>query len=69
MKLASNLFKGTRQKMDYADILTAVFSDPPIGSVGLTEGRARAQYGEVEIYRSTFRALEGSLTGAMARRS
>ena len=64
MKLASNLFKGTRQKMDYEDIPTAVFSDPPIGTVGLTEEHARAQYGEVEIYRSTFRALKDTLTGS-----
>ena len=64
MKLASNLFQGTRQKMDYADIPTAVFSDPPIGTVGLTEERARAQYGEVDIYRSTFRALKDTLTGS-----
>ena len=64
MKLASNLFQGTRQKMDYADIPTAVFSDPPIGTVGLTEERARTQYGEVDIYRSTFRALKDTLTGS-----
>ncbi|NBP71847.1 MAG: glutathione-disulfide reductase [Alphaproteobacteria bacterium] len=64
MKLASNLFKGTNDKMDYADIPTAVFSDPPIGTVGLTEEDARAKYGEVDIYRSTFRALKDTLAGS-----
>ncbi|PPR09534.1 MAG: Glutathione amide reductase [Alphaproteobacteria bacterium MarineAlpha11_Bin1] len=64
MKLASNLFKGTNDKMDYADIPTAVFSDPPIGTVGLTEEDARAQYKDIEIYRSTFRALKDTLTGS-----
>lgn len=64
MKLASNLFKGTREKMDYADIPTAVFSDPPIGTVGLTEEDARDRYGDVEIYRSTFRGLKDTLTGS-----
>ena len=64
MKFASNLFKGTNDKMDYADIPTAVFSDPPIGTVGLTEDDARAKYGDVEIYRSTFRALKDTLTGS-----
>ncbi|MGB0631610.1 MAG: glutathione-disulfide reductase [Alphaproteobacteria bacterium] len=64
MKLASNLFKGTNDKMDYADIPTAVFSDPPIGTVGLTEEDARAKYGDVDIYRSTFRALKDTLTGS-----
>ncbi|MFT7573089.1 MAG: glutathione reductase (NADPH) [Paracoccaceae bacterium] len=64
MKLASNLFKGTREKMDYADIPTAVFSDPPIGTVGLTEEDARARFGDVEIFRSTFRGLKDTLTGS-----
>ena len=64
MKLSSNLFKGTNERMDYADIPTAVFSDPPIGTVGLTEEDARARYGEVDIYRSTFRALKDTLTGS-----
>ena len=67
MKLSSNLFKGTNYKMDYADIPTAVFSDPPIGTVGLTEEDARAQYGDVDIYRSTFRALKDTLTGSTAQ--
>lgn len=64
MKLASNLFRGTALKMDYADIPTAVFSDPPIGTVGLTEEDARKQYGDVDIYRSTFRPLKHTLTGS-----
>jgi glutathione reductase (NADPH) len=67
MKLASNLFKGTNDKMDYADIPTAVFSDPPIGTVGLTEEDAQAQYGDVDIYRSTFRSLKDTLTGSSAQ--
>ncbi|MAM67495.1 MAG: glutathione-disulfide reductase [Rhodospirillaceae bacterium] len=67
MKLSSNLFKGTNYKMDYADIPTAVFSDPPIGTVGLTEEDARAQYGDVDIYRSTFRTLKDTLTGSTAQ--
>ena len=64
MKLASNLFKGTTLKMDYADIPTAVFSNPPIGTVGLTEEDARKTYGDVDIYRSTFRPLKHTLTGS-----
>jgi glutathione reductase (NADPH) len=64
MKLASNLFRGTNDKMDYGDIPTAVFSDPPIGTVGLTEEDARAKYGDIEIFRSTFRALKDTLTGS-----
>ena len=50
--------------MDYSDIPTAVFSDPPIGTVGLTEEDARARYPAIHIYRSKFRALKDTLTGA-----
>ncbi|MEC9207543.1 MAG: glutathione-disulfide reductase [Pseudomonadota bacterium] len=64
MKLASNLFNGTREKMDYADIPTAVFSDPPVGTVGVTEEDARAKYGDIEVFRSTFRGLKDTLTGS-----
>ena len=64
MKLASNLFNGTREKMDYADIPTAVFSDPPVGTVGLTEEDARAKFGDIEVYKSTFRGLKDTLTGS-----
>ena len=64
MKISSNLFNGTKAKMDYSDIPTAVFSDPPIGTVGLTEEDARARYPVIDIYRSRFRALKDTLTGA-----
>ena len=67
MRLASNLFRGTSLKMDYADIPTAVFSDPPIGTVGLTEDDARAAYGDIDVYRSTFRPLRHTLTGSEER--
>ncbi len=64
MKLASNLFRGTRLKMDYADIPTAIFSDPPAGTVGVTEEDARKRYGDIDVYRSTFRPLKHTLTGS-----
>ena len=67
MRLASNLFRGTSLKMDYADIPTAVFSDPQIGTVGLTEDDARAACGDIDVYRSTFRPLRHTLTGSEER--
>ena len=63
MALARTLFKGEPTTMDYADIATAVFSQPPIGTVGLTEEAARRKYGAVDIYRSTFRALKNTISG------
>ena len=44
--------------MDHANVPTAVFSQPPIGTVGLTEDEARRQYGEVDIYRAALQADE-----------
>ena len=42
---------------------TVVFSHPPIGTIGLTEPEARAQYGaEVKIYQSEFTAMYRALT-------
>ncbi|GAB57657.1 glutathione-disulfide reductase [Rheinheimera nanhaiensis] len=50
--------------MDYALIPTVVFSHPPIGTVGLTEAEANAQYGEgnVRVYRSNFAAMYNAIT-------
>ena len=67
MALAANLFKGENQVMDYADIPTAVFSNPNIGTVGLTEEEARKRHGAVDIYREAFRSLKHSLTSSHER--
>jgi glutathione reductase (NADPH) len=67
MVLAANLYKGERHKMDYADVATAVFSNPNIGTVGLTEEQARARHGAVDIYREAFRPLKHTLTGSQER--
>ena len=63
MVLSANLFDGKNLSMDYADIPTAVFSHPNIGTVGLTEEAAREQYSGVTIYRSTFKPMKHTLTG------
>ena len=41
----------------------AVFSQPPVGTVGLTEAQAREKYAGIDVYRSIFRALKQTLTG------
>jgi glutathione reductase (NADPH) len=64
MAFASTQFKGVARTMDYALIPTAVFSIPPIGTVGYTEEAAREHCGPVDIYRSTFRPLRGTLSGS-----
>ena len=49
--------------MDYEHIPTAVFTHPPIGTVGLTEAQARARVGTIRVYRSDFRPLKHTLSG------
>jgi len=63
MALAKTLFGGEPTRADHEDVPSAVFSQPPIGSVGLTEAEARDRYGDVAIYRSRFRALKHTLSG------
>ena len=67
MALARTLFKGEPAVLDYANIPTAVFSHPHIGSVGLTETEARERHGAVEIYRTRFRPLKATLSGSAER--
>ena len=65
--LADTLFGGTPRTVDYRAIPTAVFANPPIASVGLTEQAARAQFTNVQVYRSDFRAMKNVLAGRNER--
>ena len=67
MCLSSNLYKGTTLSMDYADIPTAVFCQPNIGTVGLTEEEAEAKYGKIDVYQSEFKPMKHTLTGRNER--
>nr|WP_207758319.1 glutathione-disulfide reductase [Aliamphritea spongicola] len=64
MALVRNLFGGLDQKVDYNLIATAVFCQPNIGTVGLTEEQAREQYTNVDVYKSSFRAMKHTLSGS-----
>ena len=61
--VADNLFNGKDIAMDHSLIPTAVFSQPEIGTVGLTEAEAREKFGDVDIYKSTFRPMKHTLSG------
>lgn len=67
MALARTLFKGEPSVLDYANIPTAVFSHPHVGSVGLTEAQARQRHGAVDVYRTRFRPLKATLSGSAER--
>ena len=57
---AETEFKGKPTAFDHADVATAVFSQPPVGSVGLTEAQARHKFGKVDIYMSRFRPMKSA---------
>jgi glutathione reductase (NADPH) len=59
---------GTRAiEVDHADIPTAVFSQPEVGTVGLTEAQARAQFSHVDIYKANFKPMKATMSGRDTR--
>jgi len=63
MCLAQTLFGEKPLRPDHEDVASCVFSAPPLGCVGLTETEARARYGDVKIFRTSFRPLKHTLSG------
>ncbi|WP_193099331.1 glutathione-disulfide reductase [Burkholderia sp. Z1] len=61
--LARTLFGGSRVAADHAWVPSAVFSQPEVATVGLTEADARRAHGDVDIYRTSFKALRHTLSG------
>lgn len=61
MTLVRNLYQGTRDKLNYNLIATAVFSLPTIACVGLTEEQAMAEFPRVDVYTNRFRPLKYAL--------
>jgi glutathione reductase (NADPH) len=62
MALAHSLYNDNPRIMDYENIPSAVFSHPPIGSVGLTEDQARER-GGIDVYVSRFKPMKHTLSG------
>jgi len=56
-------FYGQPTRFDHEAVASAVFSQPPVGAVGLTEAEARAAYANVDIYRSRFRPMKETFYG------
>lgn len=61
---ADTVFGGKDIRVDYDMVPTAVFSQPEIGTVGLTEAQARAAHPNLDIYRSAFRPMKHTLSGS-----
>jgi glutathione reductase (NADPH) len=61
--LAESLYNGNPMQADPENVPFAVFSQPPVASVGLSEEDARARFGDVKIFRSRFRPMKNTLAG------
>lgn len=65
---ADSVFGGNPRTISYDNIPSAVFSSPPIASVGMTEDEARAAYGEdIKVYRSDFNPMKNVVSGREER--
>lgn len=67
MALVDHLFGEGKRVVDYELIPTAVFTNPSVGTIGMTEAEARERFGKVRIFRSEFRALKHTLSGNTER--
>ncbi len=63
-RLADRLFNGmTDRKLNYENIPTVLFTHPPIGTMGMTEDEARAEYGDqIKVYNTAFTAMANAFT-------
>jgi glutathione reductase (NADPH) len=64
---ADTVFGNRPVQVDHATIPTAVFSQPEVGTVGLTETEARAQFSHVDVYKATFRPIKATMSGRDTR--
>src|SRR5260370_2931223 len=64
---AAPVFGNRPVQVDHTNIPTAVFSQPEVGTVGLTETQARAQFSHVDIYKADFRPMKATMSGRDTR--
>jgi glutathione reductase (NADPH) len=67
MCFVETVFKNNPTAPDHDLIATAVFSQPEIGTVGLSEEEAAKRYAELEVYRAEFRPMKATLSGRAER--
>ncbi|MBP2226865.1 glutathione reductase (NADPH) [Azospirillum agricola] len=61
--LAETLYNDNPTSVSYDNVPTAVFSIPPLGTVGLTEAQARAKFPKIDIYKAGFRPMKHTMSG------
>ena len=64
---ADTVFGGKPTRVDHTDVPTAVFSEPEVGTVGLTQAQACARLAKVDIYKTSFRPMKATLSGRDTR--
>ena len=64
---AETEYYGRPTAFDHEMVASAVFSQPPVGAVGMTEADARHRYGKVDIYRAVFRPMKATFYGGAER--
>ena len=65
--LAETLFNNNPMKMDHTNVPSAVFSQPPVACVGLSELEARERHGQVDVYVTSFKPMKHTLSGRNER--
>ena len=64
---ADTVFGKRKVRVDHADIPTAVFCQPEVGTVGLTEAEACERFSHVDIFKATFRPMKATMSGRDTR--
>jgi glutathione reductase (NADPH) len=64
---ADTVFGGNPTSVDHGNVPTAVFSEPEVGVVGMTEAQARERLAKVDIYKTSFRPMKATLAGRDTR--
>jgi glutathione reductase (NADPH) len=60
---ADTVFGGKETAVDHVNVPTAVFTEPEVGVIGLTETQARERFHKVDIYKTVFRTTKTTLSG------
>ncbi len=64
---ADSVFGNRATKVDHLNVPSAVFSEPEVGVIGLSETMARERFARVDIYKATFRPMKATLSGRETR--
>jgi glutathione reductase (NADPH) len=64
---ADTVYGGKPTPVDHTNVPTAVFTEPEVGVIGLTEAQARERFERLDVYKTTFRPMKATLSGRQTR--